>query len=188
MEECTSSNGGTYYKVHFANGERKTTQFIFLPDEDKKYDPSSRRNKTIEAFFSNTLGIKLDPASEDYVDNLTEAFSMLSMPVMKGLHVRFKVGFDGLHALYVKGDKPTFKLAKRDGTSMAGYEDAVFESRGAVEAEIVKLNASRAADKQFKFHKFPNIQEYMEPKSSNSELLKKVRKSTEGAESNEDEF
>lgn len=121
----------------------------------------------------------MDPESEEFADNIATGFALLDSANLKGLHAKIQLGYNGIHAKYVKGDKPSYMLCTKSGEPMRGYEDKKFDSRGAVEAELKSLNLQRPPDKQFRFHSFVEVQEYLEPKESNTAALAKYLKQDE---------
>lgn len=187
IEKRTSEAGSEFFLVKFVNGERKTSLLVFPPDGTRAYDPSNFRNKMTEAFFTHTLGIDLDINSDNYIDNLSEAYDLLEHGNLKGLHTRFKVAYTGLHAKYHKEDKVFYTLSTRNGEVLRGYEGKKFESGAAVKAEIARINQSKPKDKQLRFCQFPEIVEFLEPKVSNEGLLAKVRKAEEGEDLSDEE-
>lgn len=161
---------------------------MFPPSADRKYDPSSRNNRLNEQLFSTAFGLDMDPEDvETYSQNLSLGYSLLDAKELKGISARLQLGYSGLHAKYCKdGDNHYFMLCKRNGEPMKGYEDKKFDTRGAVKAELETLNQARGEDKQFRFHEFVEVQEFLEPKESNTAKLAKYLKPDEQVES-EDE-
>ena len=171
-----TKNGDVYFHITYMNGTKKTSQLVFPPREGQKYDPSQRGNRITQQLFAHVFGLDMDPDGEEFADNLATGYALLESANLKGLHAKVQLGYNGIHAKYVRGEKTSYILATRSGEPMRGYEDKKFDSRGAVEAELKSLNLQRPPDKQFRFHSFVEIQEYLEPKESNTAKLAKYLK------------
>lgn len=182
-----TKNGDTYYHIMFMNGTKKTSQLVFPPRDGQKYDPSQRGNRVTQGLFSTVFGLDMDPDSEAFAENLSIGYGLLESANLKGLHAKVQLGYNGIHAKYVRGDKASYMLATKSGEPMRGYEDKKFDSRGAVEAELKSLNLQRPPDKQFRFNSFVEIQEYLEPKESNTAKLAKYLKPDQEIESDDAE-
>lgn len=177
-ERETSNKNGHYYIIEFANGPAKTSALIFTPRADEKYDPSRPNNRLCEELFASAFNLDMDPNGDSYAENIMTGYNLIieKKEKLKGLHTRLKLGYNGLHAKYFGGESPYFMLCRRNGEPMKGYEETKFDSREAVEAELGQLNSTRPADKQFRFHKFPEVQEFLPTKEDNSALLAKFIK------------
>ena len=177
VEKRTSENGNAFYLIEFVNGTQSTKHLIWGLRDDFPYDPSKRANILNEQLFATLLGVDFDPHADEFTENLIRCFELLDTNGFKGMHARIRVGYSGLHAKYIKNEgqsKGHFILSTRAGVPLQGYEEKKFDSNGAVEAEITALNTTRPENKQFRFHKFPEIQEFLPPKESNSAFVSRV--------------
>lgn len=180
-EKKSEKTGGVFYKITYENGSKKATQILFPPRQGEKYDPSTRNNRLNEELFQTVFGLNMDPENGEYVDNIQRGYGLIASANLKGAHAKIVLGYNGLHAKYIRGDRPSYMLCKKNGEPMMGYEDKKFDTRDAVAAELETLNSTRPPDKQFKLHRFCEVQSFLPPKESNSALLAKYLKNDEDA-------
>lgn len=186
-ETKQTKNGEDFFIIRFANGDRKGSFLVFPPRPNEKYDPSLRNNRINEEFFRTVFGLELDPASEDYAGNLALGYGLVAEADLVGLHAKVVLGYSGLHAKYIPGEKASFMLCTKSGDPMKGYEGKKFPSRDAVKAELDAINLTRA-DKPFRFHAFCEVQSFLEPKENNDAKLAKYFKQDEEVDEDESGF
>lgn len=126
-----------------------------MPDGTRPYNPKSANSVKLEGFLNSVLGLKIVPATDTYLEDLSAGLEYFTQPktfIKRECKIKVDYPYSMLHAEEVSQGK--FKLVYGNGKEL---DDTTFPSRDAAEAHVQSLNAERDEGNLLRFAKFPEV-------------------------------
>lgn len=180
----TSTKGNSYRLVTLYSGTKVINLFLFLPDNSKKYNPSSITSMQLEGFLNHTVNAGINPEHDDYQDKLIAGLELFDTPsVFQEKELKIVVGFTGPHVEFVERGK--FILVDRKKEPLLGITTE-YPTRDAAAAAFDQLNSKRP--EPMRLERFANVTKLLAPDKPNivSKIVKSDKQLEETAE-NDDE-
>lgn len=164
----SKNKGIVFFRVTFEAGSKNISMPLFMPSEDREYNPKAVNSIKLESFLNATLDLNISPANDNYSEQLMKGLEYFTKPKLfegRECHIKVDYPYSALFADKIGENQFQLKNGKGELLDLGdGPDDTVYETRDAVETAVALLNDTRDDDKQLRFSKYPEVMFINPPK------------------------